>query len=124
MTSLLPPLPYSVNEVVPSGTARCHAVRLGATAQVTIAGELCLESSSTLLDAASRAGVDTAQTLVVDLTAVTFADSSAIATLLRLARRAEAEDVHLVVLAAPGPVLRLMDLTGVRESLRLLVAAR
>jgi anti-anti-sigma factor len=89
---------------------------------VTVAGELCLESSPSLLDAVSRAGVDTAQTLVVDLTAVTFADSSAIAALLRLARRTEANGVHLVVLAAPGPVVRILELTGVRERLRLLVA--
>lgn len=123
MTSLLPPLPYSVDEVITSGMGRCRAVRLGDTAQITVSGELCLESSSTLLEAASRTGIDTAQTLVVDLTAVRFADSSAIAALLRLARRAEDDEVHLVVLAAPGPVLRLMDLTGVRERLRLLVAA-
>jgi anti-anti-sigma factor len=121
MTSVLPPLPYSVDHVVPCTVARCHAIRLGATAQVTAMGELCMESAGALQEAVARAGVDSAETLVVDLTAVTFADSSAIAALLGVARRAEARHVHLVVLAAPGPVVRLLDLTGVRERLHVVL---
>ncbi len=121
MTSALPPLPYSVDHVVPCPVGRCHAIRLGATAQISAGGELCLESASALQEAATQADVDTADTLVVDLTAVTFADSTAIAALLGLARRAEARGVHFVALASPGPVVRLLDLTGTRERLRLVV---
>ncbi len=124
MSSVLPPLPYSVDHVVPCDSGRCRAIRLGATAQVTASGELSLDSAAALQEAAGHAGVDTAETLVVDLTAVTFADSSAIATLLRLARRAEVRGVHFVVLAAPGPVVRLLELTGVSTRLHVVVVAR
>jgi len=118
MTSVLP---YSVDLVLPTAVGHVRGSRLGATAQVTAAGELCVESAGTLQEAAGRAGVDSAETLVVDLTAVTFADGTAIAALLGLARRAEAHEVHLVVLAAPGPVVRLLELTGLRDRLRLIV---
>ncbi|MFE4632347.1 STAS domain-containing protein [Streptomyces sp. NPDC056773] len=53
-------------------------------------------------------------TLVLDLSAVTFMDSSGLNTLLTLRNRIEAEHGALELNAAPDQVLRLLDITGAR----------
>ena len=118
MTTLLL---LATDEVVPSPVGRCRATRLGATRQVLVTGELCLESVGALEQAAVLAGIDTAELLVVDVTAVTFADVPAVGALLGLRRRAEVHDVRLVVVVAPGPVARLLALTGAEERLDIVV---
>ncbi|MGW4895961.1 STAS domain-containing protein [Kitasatospora sp. NPDC004240] len=80
---------------------------------VPLAGDLddwSAPDTGRLLDAVVGSGV---VRLVVDLSAVTFVDSSGLNTLLGAARRARSADgqVHL---AGPAPVVRdLIDLTGV-----------
>jgi len=65
-------------------------------------------------------GLDLAQitTFELDLTAVTFADSSVLAWMLALRRQAEAAATALVVLVTPdGPCARLLEITGLDRRL-------
>jgi anti-anti-sigma factor len=100
---------------------RCTSHVRGTTLQVDVEGEWCLGTTSRIEAALTRA-VDAAppsERVVADLTGVEFADSSAVAALVRLARRARAKGVHLVAVVAPGPVARLAGLTGLHEHLDL-----
>jgi anti-anti-sigma factor len=121
MATLLPTPP---DDARPPSLGRCHALRFGATGQVSVAGELCVENTGALEDAALRAGVDSAERLVLDLTAVTFADAAAVAALLGVAGRAAAHDVPVVVVVAPGPVADLLSLTGATARLDVVVDRR
>ena len=63
----------------------------------------------------SAASAEPVDSLVLDMSDVSFMDSSGIGTLVRLSRRAEAEGWSLV-LAAPAPqVARLLALTGLDD---------
>ncbi|MFJ4862844.1 MULTISPECIES: STAS domain-containing protein [unclassified Streptomyces] len=54
------------------------------------------------------------RTLVLDLAAVTFMDSSGLNALLLLRSRAEAEQGALELRGLPDQALRLLDITGAR----------
>ncbi|WP_405812986.1 MULTISPECIES: STAS domain-containing protein [unclassified Streptomyces] len=54
------------------------------------------------------------RTLVLDLAAITFMDSSGLNTLLILRNRVEAEQGLLELRGLPEQALRLLDLTGAR----------
>lgn len=53
--------------------------------------------------------------LVLDLSAVTFLDSSGLRTLLKIARAADDQGTQLVVRSPAPEVDRLFELTGTRE---------
>lgn len=54
-------------------------------------------------------------TLVLDLSAVTFIDSSGLNTLLTLRNRAKVEQGTLELCGLPDQALRLLDITGTRD---------
>ena len=81
-------------------------------------GELDLTTSPVLAEAADADLAERPASLVVDLTATTFLDSSGARTLAQLARRAAAEDVALQVVCprrntAVRMVIDLLDLRSV-----------
>jgi anti-sigma B factor antagonist len=55
--------------------------------------------------------------LVLDLRDAGFADSTGLSILLNAARRSAAAGCHLVVVCEPGPVLRLLELTALTQTL-------
>lgn len=55
--------------------------------------------------------------LVLDLRDAGFADSTGLSLLLNAARRRAAAGCHLVVVCEPGPVLRLLELTALTQTL-------
>jgi anti-sigma B factor antagonist len=70
-----------------------------------------------------RAEFDTAlaeagETMVVDLTGLTFLGSVGIAELMRVHQQTDANQTHLIVVAPPF-IRRLLDITGVSDSLDL-----
>ncbi len=101
------------------GAVRTATRTLDGSLEVHVAGEWCLESSPQVVAALDRAAgaLPSPERLVVDLTGLAFADSTAVAGLVDLARRAQARRLPLTVLVAPGPVARLVVLTGVGELL-------
>jgi anti-anti-sigma factor len=80
---------------------------------VTVRGDLDLESLAAQRTQLERTAA-AVPVLVLDLTAVTFADSSFLNLLLMVRR---ATDLRLA--GAPGQIMRLLELTGADEVLRL-----
>jgi anti-sigma B factor antagonist len=54
--------------------------------------------------------------VVVDLTGVTFIDSSALGALIGGARRSALTSTELMIVCPPGPVARVIDLTGLHRA--------
>ena len=94
--------------------------RQGHTSTIELVGELDLAARPTLASAAESAlnsgGV---QTVVADLTGVTFADSSTLGWLVGVDARMKVTDGRLVVVAPEGPVLDLLRITGIDRRLTL-----
>ena len=86
----------------------------GRDATVAVAGEVDL-SSAPGVESAIEEAVDAAGTtgVVVDLSQVTFLDSSGINALLHGRRRCDDHGVGYQVVGAQGQVLEVLELTGV-----------
>jgi anti-anti-sigma factor len=85
-------------------------VQCGTCTQIAVRGELdmgCVPAFRRTLDAAL---LTTTDTLLVDLEAVAFLDSSALALLLETERRAGGANVRLVVIKPAGHARRVLDL--------------
>ncbi|HEU5037385.1 MAG TPA: STAS domain-containing protein [Nocardioides sp.] len=90
---------------------RYRVVRLG--------GELDVLTTSRLRAALNEQLVDEGQVhLVVDLTGLSFMDSSGLGTLVRAQRQARALRGSFAVVCDDGPVLRVMTVTGLVHVLR------
>lgn len=68
---------------------------------LAVAGS-CLESGSDLLE--------------IDLSGVTFIDSSGLGALVRLRNEGAERDVRITLVAVPAKVARLLELTGLAEA--------
>jgi anti-anti-sigma factor len=90
--------------------------REGATAIVTVRGEIDLESSSELT--AALAGLEAPGDVDVDLADVTYIDSSGLRALLTARDAASAAGGRLRVSATSSIVARLIEITGTDELLR------
>ncbi|MFF4136605.1 STAS domain-containing protein [Streptomyces mirabilis] len=83
----------------------------GHTAVLTLTGELDLYTAETLYNSVADV-LDHQRTVILELTGVTFSDSSGLNTLLRLRRRAQDRHADLVLAAPPPHLVRLLALTG------------
>lgn len=81
--------------------------------QVVVSGEADLALAPLLRQRLQEAIEQSCDTLVVDLTATTFLDSSALGALLGAVRRLREEGRDLELIIATRPVQRLLALTGV-----------
>jgi anti-sigma B factor antagonist len=83
---------------------------------VTVAGELDVATAPTLRQAFLDLLSDGTPDIAIDVSGVTFVDSSGLAVLLMGARRWSGEQKRFV-LRTPSPMLnRLLDLAGVRRA--------
>jgi anti-anti-sigma factor len=76
---------------------------------VTLTGELDIVSGAPLRRLALEAGHDQAR-LVVDLSEVSFMDSSGIGTLVSMRREARSRGAELELVCPDGPVLRVLTM--------------
>ena len=84
---------------------------------LSVAGELDIGTAPVLREALLRLLADTdVEDVIVDLSGVTFVDSSGLAVLLMAARRWAAEEDRLIVRNPSRVVDRIFDLTGVRAA--------
>jgi anti-anti-sigma factor len=84
------------------------------TVTVGVAGEVDLAAGAAVDAAIMSAFADPdVDTVLVDLTAVTFLDSSGISVLLKARRVADERGVTYRVVGADGIVRKVLDLTGV-----------
>ncbi|MEX1005570.1 MAG: STAS domain-containing protein [Acidimicrobiia bacterium] len=76
---------------------------------VTAVGEIDLASAPLLeTEAEKHQGVD----VVIDLTRVEFIDSAGLVVLIRQQERIRSSGAELTLAVSPGPVTRLLELTG------------
>lgn len=88
---------------------------------IAVAGEVDLASAPDLQRSVEDALAAGAQRLILDLRSVTFMDSTGLRVLLTTHQRLQESGGSLALVAAEGPVTRLMSLTGVDQ--RIPVAA-
>ncbi|BCJ56641.1 STAS domain-containing protein [Micromonospora endophytica] len=95
-----------------------YADRDGAgAARLRLAGELDMSSAPQLTAAIDRLAAAGERRLLVDLTDLTFCDSTGIAVFVRGDNRATADGGWLRVTGATGRVERVLQLTGLSEVL-------
>lgn len=93
--------------------------QLGDRAVVTVGGEVDLETASQLGDHALDALRDVSPHLVLDLTGVTFMDSTGLKVLLTISRRAELAGGSFVVVGPTRAVAKILSLTGLDQTFRI-----
>ncbi|MET9935736.1 MULTISPECIES: STAS domain-containing protein [unclassified Streptomyces] len=76
-----------------------------------LVGVLDYDTSTVLFEQATAAA-GTCHHLVLDVSQVTFCDSSGLNTLLRLHRRTRADGAALTLVAVPAQLRRLLRITG------------
>jgi anti-anti-sigma factor len=93
---------------------RAHVSRHGRTAEIALVGELDLTDRPELRHAASRALVERpAEVLLIDMTAVSFFDSSVAHWLLEAHWQAAAGGTRVVALVADGDAREVLSILGV-----------
>ena len=88
---------------------------LGGAPGVAVRGEVDMANAPELQAALDRAVVGGAGVFVVDLSEVSFLDSSGINVLLRTRALLGRADRELVLICPPGPVLRVLTLVRLVE---------
>ena len=84
---------------------------------VSVAGELDLQTSPALTDALTGALEADQPHVGVDLTRVSFMDSTALGVLVSALKRARERGGELALIGASGPPLKVLMLTGMAEGL-------
>lgn len=105
----------SQHEVSP--TFRCSVERDGNVATILAAGEIDLASSPDLRSALQALLDDGVRRLVLDLSGVTFIDSSGLGVLVGVLKRVEelGDDGGLELRGLTGPVRKVFEITGLHE---------
>jgi anti-sigma B factor antagonist len=94
----------------------CAVHRRGRSSEIVLEGELDLAAKPVLEDSIATAlRHGSVETLIIDMTRVTFADSTTMTWLVRVNTRTDAAGGRLVVIAGPGPVLDVLHMTGIDE---------
>ena len=86
---------------------------------VSIAGELEMATVPLVSAALQDEPAAGAEAVVVDLSGVTFMDSTGLATLMNLKRDLDARGGRLVIACPEGPARLLFDVAGVADQLAL-----
>jgi anti-anti-sigma factor len=106
---ILPPSVYAIDErPAPEGVVL-----------LALTGEFDLAAAPAARERFEQVGARRPRGLVLDMAAVTFADSSALRELLLADAALRAVGSRLVLAAVSGPVERMFDLTGARDLLEL-----
>jgi anti-anti-sigma factor len=92
--------------------------RIEDRAVVSVRGEVDLETATAMGDHALAALRDVSPHLVLDLTQVTFMDSTGLKVLLSIQRRADLAGGSLVLAGPTRPVRKILALTGLDQTLR------
>jgi anti-sigma B factor antagonist len=103
----------------------CAVHRRGRTSEIVLEGELDLAAKPILDEAIATAlGPGPVETVIVDLTGVSFADSTTMTWLVQADTRTNTAGGRLVAVAGPGPVRDVLRMTGIDERLTLVADGR
>lgn len=89
----------------------------GPTAVVTIGGDIDIETAPALRNHGLELIARGHPHLILDLTHVTFCDSSGLNALIGILRCAMAANGSLTLAAVPARMVRMLDLTGISTAL-------
>jgi anti-sigma B factor antagonist len=92
------------------------ATRIGGAHAIAVIGELDLETAPQLSEQVELAVWSTVGAFVLDLSGVTFLDSSGLHALLRARAYLAREDRALVLVCPNGPARRVLDLASVLDT--------
>jgi anti-anti-sigma factor len=101
----------------PASLFDVHTDRHGDRAVVVVAGELDMSGSPLLEAEVRRAEATDARRIVIDLSAVTFMDSSGLKSLLQAHARSQADSNRLRLVRPPRRVQRVFQLTNTEDIL-------
>jgi anti-anti-sigma factor len=103
----------------------CAVHRRGKTSEIVLEGELDLAAKPVLDEAVVTAlEPGPVETVIVDLTRVTFADSTTMTWLVQADTRTNASGGRLIAVASPGPVRDVLHMTGIDERVTLVADGR
>jgi anti-sigma B factor antagonist len=94
-----------------------HSSSQAGGARLELCGELDIGSAPLLEDAAERVFAEHARGLVVDLSDVSFVDSTGLRILIALNDRAAKEGCALTLVAPPEPARSVFHITGAYDNL-------
>ena len=89
-----------------------HIIDSGDCLRVRLAGEIDAETGMLLRDAVARLDAPRHQSIELDLSAVTFVDSSGIRALVQAHRVADDAGARIVLVDPSHPVVRVLALVG------------
>ncbi len=104
--------------VVEAGSVVSHLITTG-TYLVSAAGELVRQRGGELGRELERLVDQGAHEVVVDLSDVTFVDSTAVAALLEAGKRSRRVSATVTVVCGDDDVRRVLEIVGIRRFLRL-----
>ena len=93
-----------------------RATTVGGASAIAVSGELDIETAPRLSEEVERAVWSTVGAFVLDLSGLTFLDSSGLHALLRARAFLAREDRPLVLVCPPGPARRVLDLASVLDT--------
>ncbi|HJQ77589.1 MAG TPA: STAS domain-containing protein [Acidimicrobiia bacterium] len=91
----------------------------GGWTSLAVKGEIDLATVEELQTAINNIAENGAQHLVIDLTGSSFMDSTGLKALVMASRRFDEEGRSFAIAVSGGPVSRLIDLSGVSTSIRI-----
>ena len=89
------------------------------TARIRLEGELDLAAVPTFEDHLRRVEADRPETIVLDLSELTFMDSSGLRAIVLADERARAHRRRLAIVPGPPPVRRVFEITQLDQRLEL-----
>jgi anti-anti-sigma factor len=99
------------------GKLTVHSERDGIMHTVRLQGELDLATAEKLERELLRVEGSDAQSIVLDLSALTFIDSTGVRLIIQAAARSRADSQRLALLRGPRAVQRVFELTGMLDRL-------
>ena len=94
----------------------------GGYAVVSVSGEIDLETAAQLSDHALTAIREVSPRLVLDLSRVTFMDSTGLQVLIAIKRRAELAGGSLALVGVARAVMKVLTVTGLSETFTIAAA--
>jgi anti-sigma B factor antagonist len=88
------------------------------THDVSLSGELDIATADQLTDALSGVQPAAGDRLIIDLTAVSFMDSTGLRVLIAANRNAAAGEYSLVIVTGDSPAKRVLELTRMDEHMQ------
>lgn len=107
--------PLRAAQVVGLGVLRVHSEREGAVHTVALSGELDLAGAAGVEEELKRVQATDAGVIVLDLSGLTFIDSTGIRLVVSAGARSRADSNRLTVLRGPAAVQRAFEATGVEK---------